>query len=58
ALVLKPPLGMNLAALWHQQSSALQQTRSLTSPGDLSRRTLLKLHNLAVNLALKIKRQA
>ncbi|GKC85639.1 PAN domain-containing protein, partial [Tanacetum coccineum] len=25
---------------------------------DLSRRTLLKLHNLAVNLALKIKRQA
>nr|GFB35944.1 hypothetical protein [Tanacetum cinerariifolium] len=32
ALVLKPPPGMNLAALWHQQSSVLQQTRSLTSP--------------------------
>nr|GEV53639.1 hypothetical protein [Tanacetum cinerariifolium] len=32
ALVLKPPPGMNLAALWHQQSSILQQTRSLTSP--------------------------
>nr|GEX37970.1 hypothetical protein [Tanacetum cinerariifolium] len=31
-LVLKPPPGMNLAALWHQQSSVLQQTRSLTSP--------------------------
>nr|GEZ71173.1 hypothetical protein [Tanacetum cinerariifolium] len=34
ALVLKPPLGMNLAALWHQQLSALQQTRSLTSSVD------------------------
>nr|GEW70351.1 uncharacterized mitochondrial protein AtMg00810-like [Tanacetum cinerariifolium] len=32
--VLKPPPGMNLAALWHQQSSVLQQTRSLTSPVD------------------------
>nr|GEV61882.1 copia protein [Tanacetum cinerariifolium] len=32
ALVLKPPIGMNLAALWHQQSSVLPQTRSLTSP--------------------------
>nr|GFA95939.1 ribonuclease H-like domain, reverse transcriptase, RNA-dependent DNA polymerase [Tanacetum cinerariifolium] len=31
ALVLKPPPGMNLAVLWHQQSSALPQTRSLTS---------------------------
>nr|GEW26137.1 hypothetical protein [Tanacetum cinerariifolium] len=30
-LVLRPPFGMNLAALWHQQSSTLQQTRSLTS---------------------------
>nr|GEV50177.1 putative ribonuclease H-like domain-containing protein [Tanacetum cinerariifolium] len=30
-LVLKPPHGMNLAALWHQQSSVLPQTRSLTS---------------------------
>nr|GEU72636.1 hypothetical protein [Tanacetum cinerariifolium] len=34
ALVLKPPPGMNLAALWHQQSSALPQTRSLTSQGE------------------------
>nr|GEZ97664.1 hypothetical protein [Tanacetum cinerariifolium] len=34
ALVLKPPLGMNLAALWHQQLSVLQQTRSLTSSVD------------------------
>nr|GEZ16700.1 putative ribonuclease H-like domain-containing protein [Tanacetum cinerariifolium] len=32
--VLKPPLKMNLAALWHQQSSILPQTRSLTSPVD------------------------
>nr|GEU57705.1 ribonuclease H-like domain-containing protein [Tanacetum cinerariifolium] len=32
ALVLKPPPGMNLVALWHQQSSVLPQTRSLTSP--------------------------
>nr|GEU87283.1 putative ribonuclease H-like domain-containing protein [Tanacetum cinerariifolium] len=31
ALVLKPPLEMNLAALWHQQSSVMPQTRSLTS---------------------------
>nr|GEZ30158.1 hypothetical protein [Tanacetum cinerariifolium] len=31
ALVLKPPPRMNLAALWHHQSSALPQTRSLTS---------------------------
>nr|GEX74244.1 hypothetical protein [Tanacetum cinerariifolium] len=31
ALVLKPPPEMNLAALWHQQSSVLLQTRSLTS---------------------------
>nr|GEX66900.1 hypothetical protein [Tanacetum cinerariifolium] len=31
ALVLKPPPGMKLAALWHQQSSILPQTRSLTS---------------------------
>nr|GEU41899.1 hypothetical protein [Tanacetum cinerariifolium] len=31
ALVLKLPPGMNLAALWHQQSSVLPQTRSLTS---------------------------
>nr|GEW75004.1 hypothetical protein [Tanacetum cinerariifolium] len=37
ALVLKPPPGMNLAALWHQQSSILPQTRSLTtSAGDMS----------------------
>nr|GEW21742.1 hypothetical protein [Tanacetum cinerariifolium] len=37
ALVLKPPPGMNLAALWHQQSFGLPQTRSLTSPaGDIS----------------------
>nr|GEV77030.1 hypothetical protein [Tanacetum cinerariifolium] len=41
ALVLKPPHGMNLAALWHQQSSVLPQTRSLTSQvnhqlGDMS----------------------
>nr|GEV10467.1 hypothetical protein [Tanacetum cinerariifolium] len=35
-LVLKPPPGMNLAALWHQQSSVLPQTRSLTSQGDMS----------------------
>nr|GEW47104.1 uncharacterized mitochondrial protein AtMg00810-like [Tanacetum cinerariifolium] len=34
ALVLKPPSGMNLAALWHQQSSVLPQTRSLTSQVD------------------------
>nr|GEV46065.1 reverse transcriptase domain-containing protein [Tanacetum cinerariifolium] len=34
ALMLKPPPGMNLAALWHQQSSALPQTRSLTSQVD------------------------
>nr|GEY46212.1 hypothetical protein [Tanacetum cinerariifolium] len=31
ALVLKPPSGINLAALWNQQSSVLPQTRSLTS---------------------------
>nr|GEW92971.1 hypothetical protein [Tanacetum cinerariifolium] len=30
-IVLKPPPGMNLVALWHQQSSVLPQTRSLTS---------------------------
>nr|GEU83840.1 hypothetical protein [Tanacetum cinerariifolium] len=29
--VQKPPPRMNLAALWHQQSSVLPQTRSLTS---------------------------
>nr|GEU81991.1 hypothetical protein [Tanacetum cinerariifolium] len=29
-LVLKPPPGMNLVALWHHQSSVLPQTRSLT----------------------------
>nr|GEX37507.1 hypothetical protein [Tanacetum cinerariifolium] len=34
ALVLKPHPRMNLAALWHQQSSVLPQTRSLTSPVD------------------------
>nr|GEY91830.1 hypothetical protein [Tanacetum cinerariifolium] len=33
ALVLKPPPGMNIAALWHQQSPVLPQTRSLTSSG-------------------------
>nr|GEY16427.1 putative ribonuclease H-like domain-containing protein [Tanacetum cinerariifolium] len=33
ALVLKPPPGINLAALWHQQSSVMPQTRSLTSLG-------------------------
>nr|GEW93037.1 hypothetical protein [Tanacetum cinerariifolium] len=32
ALVLKPPPRVNLATLWHQQSSILPQTRSLTSP--------------------------
>nr|GEY49424.1 hypothetical protein [Tanacetum cinerariifolium] len=32
--VLKPPPEMNLAALWHQQSYALPQTRSLTSQVD------------------------
>nr|GEW58787.1 hypothetical protein [Tanacetum cinerariifolium] len=32
--VLKPPPGMNLAALWRQQSSVLPQTRSLTSQVD------------------------
>nr|GEV45513.1 copia protein [Tanacetum cinerariifolium] len=31
SLVLKPPPRMNLAALWHQQSYVLPQTRSLTS---------------------------
>nr|GFB89793.1 hypothetical protein [Tanacetum cinerariifolium] len=31
ALVLNPPLGMNLAAPWHQQSFVLPQTSSLTS---------------------------
>nr|GEV60941.1 reverse transcriptase domain-containing protein [Tanacetum cinerariifolium] len=31
ALVLKLPLRMNLAALWHRQSSVLPQTRSLTT---------------------------
>nr|GEZ70120.1 uncharacterized mitochondrial protein AtMg00810-like [Tanacetum cinerariifolium] len=31
ALVPKQPLGMNLAALWHQQSFVLLQIRSLTS---------------------------
>nr|GEY09989.1 ribonuclease H-like domain-containing protein [Tanacetum cinerariifolium] len=36
ALVLKPPPGINLAALWHQHSSVLPQTKSLTSPGDMS----------------------
>nr|GEV13668.1 hypothetical protein [Tanacetum cinerariifolium] len=41
ALVLKLPPGMNLAALWYQQSSVLPQTRSLTSSinhqlGDMS----------------------
>nr|GEV08259.1 hypothetical protein [Tanacetum cinerariifolium] len=36
ALVLKPPPGMNLAALWHQQSFVFLQTRSLTSQGDMS----------------------
>nr|GEV83564.1 putative ribonuclease H-like domain-containing protein [Tanacetum cinerariifolium] len=36
ALVLKPPPVMNLAALWHQQSSVLPQIRSLTSQGDMS----------------------
>nr|GFB50937.1 hypothetical protein [Tanacetum cinerariifolium] len=35
ALMLKPPPGMNLAALWHQQSSVLPQTRSLTSQASL-----------------------
>nr|GEZ82871.1 hypothetical protein [Tanacetum cinerariifolium] len=34
ALVLKPPPGINLAALWHHQSSVLPQTKSLTSPVD------------------------
>nr|GFA33382.1 hypothetical protein [Tanacetum cinerariifolium] len=34
ALVLKPPPGINLATLWHQQSYVLPQTRSLTSPVD------------------------
>nr|GEW07869.1 hypothetical protein [Tanacetum cinerariifolium] len=34
AIVLKPPPGMNLAALWQQQSSVLPQTRSLTSQVD------------------------
>nr|GEX96926.1 copia protein [Tanacetum cinerariifolium] len=34
SLVLKPPPGMNLAALWHQQSSVLPQTKSLTSQVD------------------------
>nr|GFA17329.1 hypothetical protein [Tanacetum cinerariifolium] len=33
-MVLKPPPGINLAALWHQQSSIFPQTRSLTSPVD------------------------
>nr|GEX85617.1 hypothetical protein [Tanacetum cinerariifolium] len=36
ALVLKQPLGMNLAALWHQQSFVLLQIRSLTSQADMS----------------------
>nr|GFB03244.1 hypothetical protein [Tanacetum cinerariifolium] len=36
ALVLKLPPGLNLAALWHQQSSVLPQTRSLTSLGSRS----------------------
>nr|GFB23398.1 hypothetical protein [Tanacetum cinerariifolium] len=31
ALVPKQPLGMNLVALWHQQSFVLLQIRSLTS---------------------------
>nr|GEX16737.1 hypothetical protein [Tanacetum cinerariifolium] len=35
-LVLKPPPRMNSAKLWHHQSSVLPQTRSLTSPGDMS----------------------
>nr|GEU41589.1 copia protein [Tanacetum cinerariifolium] len=35
--VLKPPPEMNLAALWHQHSSVLPQTKSLTSQaGDVS----------------------
>nr|GEY26664.1 copia protein [Tanacetum cinerariifolium] len=36
ALVPKQLLGMNLAALWHQQSFVLLQTRSSTSQGDMS----------------------
>nr|GEU31116.1 hypothetical protein [Tanacetum cinerariifolium] len=35
ALVPKQPLGMNLAALWHQQSFVLLQIRSLTSQDDV-----------------------
>nr|GEU32682.1 copia protein [Tanacetum cinerariifolium] len=35
ALVPKLPLGMNLAALWHQQSFILLQIRGLTSQGYL-----------------------
>nr|GEY43588.1 hypothetical protein [Tanacetum cinerariifolium] len=34
ALVLKPPPEMNLAALWHQQSSVMPQTKGLTSQVD------------------------
>nr|GEX97666.1 putative ribonuclease H-like domain-containing protein [Tanacetum cinerariifolium] len=34
ALVLKPPPEMKLATLWHQQSSVLPQTKSLTSQAD------------------------
>nr|GEX67203.1 hypothetical protein [Tanacetum cinerariifolium] len=50
--VLKPPPGINLAALWHQQSSALPQTRSLTSPELMDLCT--RLSNKVLDLESKV----
>nr|GFC45434.1 hypothetical protein [Tanacetum cinerariifolium] len=55
ALVLKPPLGMNLAALWHQQSSVLPQTRSLTSPVDYQLGDMSHHQDIYDNLSLTKK---
>nr|GEY07039.1 hypothetical protein [Tanacetum cinerariifolium] len=55
ALVLKPPPGMNLAALWHQQSSVLPQTRSLTSQVDRQLRDMSHQQDIYENPSLTKK---
>nr|GEW45155.1 hypothetical protein [Tanacetum cinerariifolium] len=53
--VLKPPPGLNLAGLWHKQSSILPQTRSLTSQVDHQLGDMSHYQEIYDNLSLTKK---